>query len=177
MFFEPWNAFVSRSWGSHFAKYGALHVAIPPPTSNVEKARNDQKLCSPAVPDRAGRSHWDLTGSDRRDMAGRPPGVRKWRENVGKIRPPFFFWVVYTHFNAFRAAIQKMNFFFAPGHLGGHFRLGPCRFSDLAIFRGRQIREITKSAFLGDFGGRKMHFWSSEKNVLQIGPYRHCWCS
>ena len=46
-------------------------------------------------------------------------GGAKTAGKSGKIRPPknIFLWVVYTHFNAFRAAIQKMkkNFFFAPG--------------------------------------------------------------
>ena len=51
-------------------------------------------------------------------------GVRKWRENVGKIRPPIFFWVVYTHFSAFRAAIQKM-IFFCTGALRGRLPPGP----------------------------------------------------
>ena len=56
----------------------------------------------------------------------------------------YIFWVVCTHFNAFRAAIQKMKKI-APGPLGGDFRLGPWRFSNLAIFRGREIREIREN--------------------------------
>ena len=40
-----------------------------------------------------------------------------------------FFWVVYTHFDAFRAGIQKMNYYFLYWGPLGRFPPG-----DLAIF-------------------------------------------
>ena len=87
-------------------------------------------------------------------MAGRPPGGPKMeRKCLKNPTSKFFFGVVYTHFNAFHAAIQKMIFFFAPGPLGGDFRLGPWRFSDLAIFRGREIREIRENPTSNFFWG------------------------
>ena len=79
-------------------------------------------------------------------MAGRPPGGPKMeRKCLKNPTSKIFFWVVCTHFNAFCAAIQKMKKKIAPGPLGGDFRLGPWRFSNLAIFRGRELREIREN--------------------------------
>ena len=64
-------------------------------------------------------------------------GVPKRPENTGKSDPQIFFGVVYTHFDAFRAAIQKMKKKMHRAPLGGDLCLGTWRFSDLAIFRGR----------------------------------------
>ena len=74
---------------------------------------------------------------------GRAPGGSENGEKMSeKSDLPNFFWgVVCTHFNAFRAAIQKM-IFFCTGALRVPLPPGARRFSNLAIFRDREIREI-----------------------------------